>query len=121
MWRNTKNKPNNKANNNSNNKKSKGYIIIPYMQGLRESIKNICGKYGIQTFFKSNRTSLGHQRIDKIQEKSGIIYWSKCQKLHYNDECIGESSRTFDERLKQHLKAPSLINDHQTTTGHRKN
>ena len=26
------------------------------MHGLRESIKNICSKYGIQTYFKGNRT-----------------------------------------------------------------
>ena len=29
--------------------KSKGHIVIPYTQGLCESIKKICGRYGIQT------------------------------------------------------------------------
>ena len=33
-----------------------GYIVIPYTQGLVESVKNICGKYGIQTYFKGNTT-----------------------------------------------------------------
>ena len=28
---------------------SKGHMVIPYMQGLCESIKKICGRYGIQT------------------------------------------------------------------------
>ena len=32
------------------------HIFIPYMQGLEESIKKICRKYGIQTYFKGNRT-----------------------------------------------------------------
>ena len=32
--------------------KSKGHIVIPYTQGLCESIKKICGRYGIQTHFK---------------------------------------------------------------------
>ena len=32
--------------------KSKGHIVIPYTQGLCESIKRICGRYGIQTHFK---------------------------------------------------------------------
>ena len=33
-------------------------------------------------------------------------------------EYIGESSRTFGERFKEHLKAPSPIYDHYNTTGH---
>ena len=33
-------------------------------------------------------------------------------------EYIGESSRTFGERFKEHLKAPSPIYDHFNTTGH---
>ena len=36
--------------------KSKGHIVIPYTQGLCESIKKICGRYGIQTHFKGGRT-----------------------------------------------------------------
>ena len=35
---------------------SKGHIVIPYTQGLCESIKKICGRYGIQTHFKGGRT-----------------------------------------------------------------
>ena len=33
-------------------------------------------------------------------------------------EYIGESSRNFGERFKEHQKAPSPIFDHYTTTGH---
>ena len=33
-----------------------GHVVIPYTQGLVESFKNICGKYGIQTYFKGNTT-----------------------------------------------------------------
>ena len=34
------------------------------------------------------------------------------------DEYIGESSRIFGERFKEHLKAPSPIHDHYNITGH---
>ena len=34
-----------------------------------------------------------------------------------DDEYIGESSRTFGERFKEHLKAPSPIYDHHNITG----
>ena len=35
---------------------SKGHIVIPYTQGLCESIRKICGRYGIQTHFKGDTT-----------------------------------------------------------------
>ena len=40
----------------TNEAKNKGHIVIPYTQGLCESIKKICGRYGIQTHFKGGRT-----------------------------------------------------------------
>ena len=40
----------------TNEVKNKVHIVIPYTQGLCESIKKICGRYGIQTHFKGGRT-----------------------------------------------------------------
>ena len=34
----------------------KTVIVIPYAQGLGQSIKKICTKYGVQTYFKGNKT-----------------------------------------------------------------
>ena len=34
------------------------------------------------------------------------------------EEYIGESDRTYAERFREHMKAPSPINDHHNTTGH---
>ena len=34
------------------------------------------------------------------------------------NEYIGESSRMFGERFKEHLKTPSPIYDHQSNSGH---
>ena len=39
--------------------------------------------------------------------QSGAIYWYQCGDLGCNDEYIGETSRTFGERYKEHLKPPS--------------
>lgn len=55
---------------------------------------------------------------DTIIKKSSVIYWFKCYKIESEDEYIGESSRTFGERYKEHLKTPSPIFEHQNTTGH---
>ena len=34
------------------------------------------------------------------------------------EEYIGESGRTFGERFREHMRAPSPIIDHHNTTGH---
>ena len=53
--------------------------------------------------------------------QSGAIYWYQCGDLSCDDEYIGETSRTFGERYKEHLKAPSAIHHHSIQTGHTTN
>ena len=55
---------------------------------------------------------------DSMKRRSGVIYRYKCNRVECDDEYIGESSRTFGERFKEHLKAPSPIFDYYETTGH---
>ena len=40
----------------TNEVETKGHIVIPFTQGLGKSIKKICSRYGIQTYFKGNNT-----------------------------------------------------------------
>ena len=37
---------------------------------------------------------------------------------HCPEEYIGESGRVFGDRIKEHLKAPSPIQQHSSSTGH---
>ena len=105
----------------TNEVKTKGHIVIPHTQGLCESIKKICGRYGIQTYFKGSNTIRNLLVLPKDKDpmvsKSGAIYWFQCGDLSCNDEYIGETSRTFGERCKEHLKDPSPI-QHSNHTGH---
>ena len=105
--------------------KNKGHIVIPYTQGLCESIKKICGRYGIQTHFKGGRTIknllVSPKDKDPMVNQSGTIYWYQCRDLSCDDEYIGETSRTFGERYKEHLKAPSAIHHDSSQTGHTTN
>ena len=114
------NKNNKRPNNNNINNRSS--ITVPYNQGLSESFKNIGRKYGIQVHFKSGRTLkdelVAPKDKDHITKKSGIIYRFKCDRLECDEEYIGETSRTFGERFKEHLKALSPIHDHSNTSGH---
>ena len=50
--------------------------------------------------------------------KVDVIYWYQCGDLDCDDEYIGETSRTFGERYKEHLKDPSPIHHHNTQTNH---
>ena len=114
--------PKRKENTNNNGGQNKPYMVLPYVRDLSESMKNICSRYGVQVHYKGGNTIKGHlmtpKDIDHITKKSGIIYRFKCQKVDCDDEYIGESSRTFGERLKEHQKAPSPIHDHHNITGH---
>ena len=60
----------------------------------------------------------GTQRQRSYNQKSGIIYRFKYDRVECDEEYIWESSRTFRQRFKEHLKLPSAIYDHFSTTGH---
>ena len=52
-----------------------------------------------------------------MANQSGAIYWYQCGDLACDEEYIGESSRTFGETYKVHLKAPSAIHHQNSQTG----
>ena len=118
-------KPKNNNNNKDTNSKiinRRGYITVPYMKGLSESIKNTCKRYGIQVYFKGGKTIkdllVAPKDKEHITKKSGIIYRCKCDRLECDEEYIVESARTFGERFREHLKVPFPIYDHRNITGH---
>ena len=94
----------------TNEVKHKGHTVIPYTQGLCESNKKICGRYGIQTHFKGGKTIktllVSPKDKDPVVNQSGAIYWYQFGDLACDEEYIGKTSRTFGERYKEHLKAP---------------
>ena len=103
-------------------KNQKPYMVVPYYRGMSESLKKVCSRHGVQVYFKGGNTikNLLVVQIDQdpIQKKSGVIYRYKCDRVDCDEEYIGESSRSFGERFKEHQKAPSPIFDHFNTTGH---
>ena len=128
------NKPSSEASDGANNQgttgaqpatkevKTKGHNVIPYTQGLCESIKKICGRYGIQTHFKGSNTIrnllVSPRDKDPMASKSGAIYWFQCGDLSCDDKYIGETTRIFGDRYKEYLKDPSPIHQHSNHRGH---
>ena len=100
---------------------NKPCIVVPYVKGMSESCKNICRKHGIEMYFKGGNTIkilLVHPKTQTtILQKGGEIYRYKCGRVDCEEEYIGESGRTFDERFREHMRVPSPINDHHIT-GH---
>ena len=76
----------------------------------------------MQVYFKGGNTInnllMAPKGQDTIQKKSGVIYRYKCDRVECDEEYIRESCRTFGERFKEHLQAPSPTYDHFNTTGY---
>ena len=115
-------KTKNNTRDSSNSLTQKPYMVVPYYKGVSESLKKICGKHGVQVYFKGGHTIksllMNPKDQDPILKKSGVIYRYKCGRVDCDEEYIGESSRSFGERFKEHQKAPSPIHDHRNITGH---
>ena len=99
-----------------------GQVVIPHTKGLAESVKNICGKYGIQVQFKGNtkikQVLMKPKNQDPKEKKSGIFYSFQCIHIACDEKYIGETARTLGERCKEHLKQPFLIHMHIQQKGH---
>ena len=106
----------------NNPNQQKPYIVIPYYRGLSESLKKICSRHGVQVHCKGGNTIknllMAPKDKDPIMRKSGVIYRYRCNRVDCDEEYIGESSRVFGDRFKEHQKAPSPIFDHTTISGH---
>ena len=92
--------------NKDSSQKSRGMVVLPYVQGFAERASRVFKKYHISTAMKphsSLRKQLVHPK-DKIDplEKTDCIYEIPCKNcaLTY----IGETGRKFTTRLKEHKK-----------------
>ena len=85
-------------------------------------MKNICKKHGVVVNFKGGQTLksilVSPNDKDKMTNKNSVIYSYTCGMIDCDEEYIGESVRTFGERYKEHLKAPSPIFIHENNSGH---
>ena len=52
-----------------------------------------------------------------MENKSWAIYWFQCGELVCDEEYIGETSRTFGERFKEHIREPSPMHNYSYIAG----
>ena len=56
----------------------------------------------------------------RIQHSTKVASYTitKCPQINCTEAYIGESGRALGDRIKEHLKAPSPIHQHSSSTGH---
>ena len=71
----------------------RSHIVIPYVPGICESIKNIGKKHGVAVYFKGNRTLknilVSPKDKDEMANKSNIIYSYCCGEIGCEEEYVG--------------------------------
>ena len=94
-------------------KHNKGHIVIPYTQGLGESIKKICSKYGIQTHFKGNRTIkeilVKPKDKDPIDKERGSSTGTSVGNSHARKSTWGRHPGPFEKDTRSTQKESSPI------------
>ena len=82
---------------------TKCHIVVPYTEGMGESLKKICKKHEVDMHFKGGRTLKNilesPKDQDKITNKNRVIYSYSCGSIDCGEEYIGESGRTFGEKV----------------------
>ena len=91
------------------------------MKGTGEKFKKVCHSQRNTSTFKGTNTlkTLLVTPKDKYHKinKSGVIYHFKCPHINCPDEYKGECGRALEERINEHLKAPSPIHQYSSSTG----
>ena len=89
-----------------NEEKSKGLVVIPYIEGLTERLSRVYKKHGFSTAMKpyiTLRRMLVHpkDKRDPLQTADSVyeIPCKSCSKTY-----IGETGRIFKTRLSEHQK-----------------
>ena len=92
------------------------FMVVLYIRGLSKRFKKTYNSLDIQIHFKGSNTIctllVSPKGKDNICPKIRVIYWFKCCQVDCVEH-IGESGRTFGDRLREHLRAPSSIYHHR--------
>ena len=89
----------------------RGMIVVPYIQGLSEQVKRLASKHSFRTTFKPGNKikELKSRAQQPLGEKQKYVVYEipcKCKKAVY----VGETSRLFKVRKKEHAREQSKIN-----------
>ncbi|KAK3708849.1 hypothetical protein QZH41_016280 [Actinostola sp. cb2023] len=108
----------------------RGFVVLPYIQGISEKITRTLNKFNIRVVHKPVHTISAILKKPKDRgdrdATTDVIYrigCKDCEKCYY----IGQTSRALKTRIKEHIKAVftldrnSLLAKHHIETGHQFN
>ena len=101
-------------------------IVIPYVKGLSEDVRRICGRYDVRVAFKS-----GQSLRNSLTRVKDTLHQGMQSKVVYHIPCscgkvyIGETIRRLETRVKEHEEAckkgeldKSALAEHAWTNQH---
>ncbi|XP_072030152.1 uncharacterized protein, partial [Amphiura filiformis] len=105
-----------------NEDKSKGMVVLPYVNGISERVQRIFKKHKVDTAMKPHQTLkkfLVHPKDKRDKLKTGnCIYEIGCQNCDLT--YVGETSRLFGIRLAEHKAAVNKANEKKFTRSERR-
>ncbi len=109
--------------NRDNTVKRNSYVVMDYVKGLSERIRDIFKRKGTQVYFKGSNTLrnilVSPKDKDPKGSKQDVIYHIPCSYPSCNACYIGETGRTLVERLRDHVSDNnSAVKRHHLDTGH---
>ena len=82
----------------------KYYTVVPYVEGICESLKNICGKHGVTVHCKGGQTLknilMSPKDKDSRTKKNSVIYSYSCGRIDCDEEYMGSHLRHLVKDLK---------------------
>ncbi|XP_072033335.1 uncharacterized protein [Amphiura filiformis] len=106
--------------NSDSEQQVKGWVTIPYLAGVSESLRRVLRSHGIVTHIKPQNTIRSllvapKDKTDKL-DKSGAVYGLKC--LDCSSSYVGESARPLRTRISEHERPTSPVGEHITKDHH---
>ncbi len=103
--------------------KNKSFIVLPYVKGVSERIRDTFKKVGLQVHFKGANTLSNVLVSPKDKDpklcKQDVVYCVPCSNSDWDQIYIEETAWTLRERIKDHITDPnSAIKRHHLETSH---
>ena len=111
-----------KRNTNTDREKSRGMVVLPYVEGVTDTLQRIFKKHRISTAVRPHTTirKLVVHSKDKVEfeKRCGVVYKVPCRSC--DATYIGESGRQLGTRIKEHKSEAEVASKKAFTRKQRK-
>ena len=112
---------------NREEQNQRAVALLPYVEGVSQSLRRCFQEHGIRTIFKLETTLRKHLIFanDSVPQgkQDGVVYMIPCSDC--DSICIGETGRAIQEKINEHERdvrlagiETSAVSKHTNKTGH---